>query len=198
STPVTSRSAPTAARDTEFEDQLKRADQAFESGALISPPEANATELYRQAQRRHPDDPRPAAGLEKVIDKLLSAAETQLNAQHLDEAQKLTDQARAIKSDHVRVAFVAAQIGKERERAVLNQARHAASTGNVQEAIAVLDSAKREGERSTLVAEARQELQEKSDQKKLEDRLGEYLGKAADRMQRDQVLEPAEDNARFF
>jgi TonB family protein len=186
--------AAPATRDEQYETLLARADKAFEAGALITPAGENAADLYKQALRRNGSDPRAAAGIEKVIDKLLSAADAQLAAQHLEEAQKLAEQARAVKPDHVRVAFLAAQIGKKRERLVLTQARQAASSGNVEEAIAVLDGAAREGKRSTLVAEARQELE----QKKLEDRVSDYLAKAADRLRRGQLVEPAQDNARFF
>ncbi len=186
--------AATAARDEQYETLLARADKAFEAGALVAPAGENAADLYKQALRRNGNDPRAAAGIEKVIDKLLSAADAQLAAQHLDEAQKLTEQGRAVKPDHVRVAFLAAQIGKERERSVLTQARQAASSGNIEEAIAVLDGAAREGKRSTLVAEARRELE----QKKLDDRVGDYLAKASERMRRGQLVEPAQDNARFF
>jgi TonB family protein len=192
STPPTAP-AP-ATRDEQFETLLARADKTFEAGAIVTPAGENAAELYVQAFHRNGSDPRAAAGIEKVIDKLLSAAEAQLAAQHLEEAQKLTEQARALKPDHVRVAFLAAQIGKERERSVLTQARKAASSGNIEEAIAVLDGAAREGKRSTLVAEARQELE----QKKLADRVSDYLAKAADRLRRGQLVEPAQDNARFF
>jgi TonB family protein len=185
--------APTA-QDEQFEVLLARADRAFEAGALVTPAGESAADLYKQALRRNGSDPRAAAGIERVIDKLLSAADAQLAAQHLDEAQKLTEQARAIKPDHVRVAFLAARIGKERERSVLAQARQAASSGNIEEAIAVLDGAAREGKRSTLVAEARQELE----QKKLDDRVGDYLAKAADRLRRGQLVEPAQNNALFF
>jgi TonB family protein len=186
--------AAPAARDEQFETLLARADRAFEAGALVSPAGENAADLYKQALRRNSSDPRAAAGIEKVIDKLLSAAEAQLAAQHLEEAQRLTEQARAVKPDHVRVAFLAARIGKERERSVLTQARQAASSGNIEQAIAVLDGAARDGKRSTLVAEARQELE----QKKLDDRVSDYLAKAADRLRGGQLVEPAQDNARFF
>jgi protein TonB len=114
-----------ASRDAVLEDDLARADKALASGALVAPPGANAADLYARALRRNPREPRAINGQEQVIDRLLSAAEAQLLARHLDEAQKLADQARAIKPDHVRVAFLAAQIGKERERAVLAQARQA-------------------------------------------------------------------------
>ena len=186
--------AAPAARDEQFETLLTRADRAFESGALVAPAGANAADLYKQALHRDSSDPRATAGIEKVIDKLLSAAEAQLAAQHLEEAQKLTEQARTVKPDHVRVAFLAARIGKERERWVLSHARQAASSGNLEEAIAVLDGAAPEGKPSTLVAEARQELE----QKKLDDRVSDYLAKAADRLSRGQLVEPAQDNARFF
>ena len=183
-----------AAGDEQYEALLARADKAFEAGKLVTPAGENAADLYKQALRRNGSDPRAAAGIEKVIDKLLSAADVQLAAQQLDEAQKLTEQARAVKPDHVRVAFLAARIGKERERSVLTQARQAASSGNIEGAIAVLDGAAREGKHSTLVAEARQELE----QRKLDDRVGDYLAKAAERMRRGQLVEPAQDNARFF
>ena len=191
-----SKTTATAERDEQFESLLTRADTALAAGALVAPAGQNAADLYKQALHRNGSDPRPAAGIEKVIDKLLSAAEDQLGAQHLDEAQKLTDQARTIKPDHVRVAFLSTQIGKERERSVLNQARQAASSGNIEQAIAVLDgaSANNEGKHSPLLAEARQELE----QKKLDDRVGEYLTQAAVRLRNGQLVEPAQDNARFF
>jgi TonB family protein len=192
--PATAASVASAAPDVQFESLLARADTAFAAGALVAPPQDNAADLYKQALHRNGSDPRAAAGIERVIDKLLSAAEGQRAAHHVDEAQRLIDRARAIKSDHVRVAFLTAQIGKERERSVLTQARRAASSGHLEQAIAVLDGAARDGRRSTLVAEARQELE----QKKLDDRVGGYLANATDRLRTGQLVEPAQDNARFF
>jgi TonB family protein len=181
-------------RDAVLEDQLARAEKALASGALVSPPGANAADLYAQALRRNPKDSRAANGVEKVIDRLLSAAEAQLLAQHIDEAQKLTDQAKAIKPDHVRVAFLLAQIGKERERATLAQARQAASSGNIEQALSVLDGAARDGQRSTLVTEARQELEHK----KLDERVRDYVSHANERMRDGALVEPAQDNAQFY
>jgi protein TonB len=184
-------SAPEAPRDEVLENLLSRADSALASGALVSPPGANAADLYRQAQKRNARDPRAASGLEKVINGLLSNAEAQLLAQHLDEAQRLTDEARAIKPDHVRAAFLMAQIAKERERAVLAQARQAVSGGKIEEAISVLDGA---SAHSPDITQARQELK----QKEVDERVREYVRRANDRMRAGQLLEPAQDNARFY
>jgi TonB family protein len=192
---LTRKSAPApltktvAATDEQLESLLTRADAALASGTT-----QNAVDLYKQAIHRNGNDPRGAAGIEKAIDRLLSAAENQLHAQHFDEAQKLTEQARAIKPDHVRVAFLSTQIGKERERFVLSQARQAASSGNLEQAIAVLDGAGKDNEASPVVAQERQELE----QKKLDDRVTDYLAKATERLHSGQLVEPAQDNARFF
>jgi TonB family protein len=183
-----------APRDDVLEDLLARAQTALASGALVSPPGANAADLYRKAQQHSPKDPRGANGLDKVIDRLLSGAEAQLLAQHLEEAQRLTDLARAIKPDHVRVAFLLAQIGKERERAVLAQARQAASSGNLEQALSVLDGAARDGQHSTLVSEARQELQHKE----LDARVQDFVHRANARMRDGALLQPAQDNASFY
>ena len=95
-----------------------------------------------------------------MIERLLTNAEAQLQANHLDDAQQLADAARAINPQHPRVAFLEAQIGAQRERAVLGKAQRAAASGNVAGALAVLDDATRE-HRSPLAAEARQELAQK-------------------------------------
>jgi TonB family protein len=191
----TTEQAPAEApRDDVLEDLLARAQTALASGTLVAPPGANAADLYRKAQQHNPKDPRGANGLEKVIDRLLSGAEAQLLAQHLDEAQHLTELARAIKPDHVRVAFLLAQIGKERERAVLAQARQAASSGNLAQALSVLDGAGGDGQHSPLVSEARQELQHKE----LDARVQDFVHRANERMRDGALLQPAEDNAQFY
>jgi TonB family protein len=193
-TSAATESSPSPTSDPEYENLLSRGDAALAAGALVAPSGTSAADFYEKALRRNGSDPRAAAGIEKVIDKLLSAAERQLASQHLEEAQRLTDQARAVKPDHLRVAFLNTQIGKERERALLAQARQAASSGNVEGAIAVLDGTTSEDKHPTPVADARPDLE----QKKLDDRVSEYLAKAADRMHSGQLVEPPADNARFF
>ena len=192
-----STTAPAAASDIHnalLEDDLARAEAAFAQGEVDRAPGANAVDWYRQAMQRNPNDPRPAKGIEKVTDTLLSDAEAQLLAQHLDEAQRLTGLARAIKPDHVRVAFLQAQIGKERERAVLAKARQAAASGHIEQALAALDGANHDTRQSPLVNETRQELE----QKQLDARIHDFVSRANDRMRDGQLVEPAQDNAQFY
>jgi protein TonB len=121
------RAAPTAAAqagtDTLLSGLLSRAAEAAARGDWILPSGNNAADLYRQALERHPGDVQAQAGLDKVVDQLLSAAEQDLLAQHLDDAEHLTGIAHEIAPNSVRAAFVATQLTRERDRAQRAQAR---------------------------------------------------------------------------
>ncbi len=180
--------------DPALESLLARGDAALAAGALLAPPDENATQLYREALERHARDPRALNGLGQVVDRLLASAESELQQQHLDAAQQLTDQARAIDPNHARVAFLAAQIGAQRERAVVTRAQRAAAGGDVAGALATLEDASHGEHRSTLVEEARQQLA----QKQLDARTAELLGRGRDALARGALISPVEDNARFY
>jgi TonB family protein len=186
--------ATSASSNSELEALLARADAALRAGALTAPPGENAVDLYRQALRIKSDDPRAGIGIERVMDKLLTTAEKALLEDRTEDAARLTDIARSIEPDHVRVAFLTTQIGKERERLLLAQARQAAATGRVDEAIRVLDRASVTGGSNQQVAEARSQIA----QRKVDDQVEDYLRRAGERLRRNALVEPAQDNARFF
>jgi TonB family protein len=189
--------APSAALpsdDSALESLLARADAALAAGALVAPPQENAAELYARALGRNARDPRAVNGLAQVIDRLLASAEQELQQQHLDAAEHLIEQARAIDANHARVAFLAAQVGAQRERAVLNKAQRAAAGGDIAGALATLEDASHGEHRSTLVEQARQQLA----QKQLDGRIADYLGRARDALTRGALIAPVEDNARFY
>ncbi|MEJ1964454.1 MAG: TonB family protein [Gammaproteobacteria bacterium] len=180
--------------DNELEDLLKRADDAIRRGSLVAPPGDNAAELYRLAIRRNGNDPRGSAGLDRVFDRILTNAEQALLQDKIDDAARFVETAKSINPDNVRVAFLTAQIGKERERALLTQARQAAARGNVDQAIAVLDRASLAGSSANVVAEARNDIA----QRNIDGRVSDFLRRANDRLRTGALVEPAQNNARFF
>lgn len=195
-TTTTSTGAPANAgsSEAEFESLLARADAALRAGALTAPPAENAVDLYREALKRKSDDQRPVIGIERVLDRLLTSAEKAFVDKRLDEAQRLTDIARSIEPEHPRVAFLTTYIGQERERMVLQQARQAAASGKVGDAINLLDRASITGG-TAQVAEARNELAQRQ---KVDDRVNDFLKRANDRIKRNALIEPAQDNARYY
>jgi TonB family protein len=132
-------------------------------------------------------------GTTSELDRLLDQADAALQAQKIDEAEELAAAARTLEPHHVRVAFLATQIGKERERELLTRAREAAAAGNVEAAIALLDTTGA-SQGSTVVAETRRELE----QKRLEEQVTSFLQRAEERALAGALVEPARDNARFF
>jgi TonB family protein len=186
--------ADAALDDAALEDLLARADKALAADVLVPPARDNAADLYRAALRRNARDTRAVNGLEQVIDRLVTDAEAQLADHHLDAAQQLADAARGINPSHPRVTFLVAQIGAQRERAVLGKAQRAAAGGDVGAALAVLDDAARGGHSSTLVDEARQQLA----QKQVSERVADFVARGREALGSGALLEPAEQNAHFY
>ncbi len=191
--PTSTSAAPAAAQSGAIEDLLKQADAAFERGELLAPASSSAAAFYQKALTASPDDPRARAGMDRVVNGVLTSAEQSILAGRLDEATASVEAARKLQPDNVRIEFLNAQIGKERERALLARARAAAANGNLGAAIAVLDGANKSSDDS-LLSETRRSLE----QQQVGERLRSLLKQAGERLQRGALIEPASDNAQFF
>lgn len=191
-TPTATPTVTPSDLDPATQGALERADAALARGALVTPPGDSAADLYRQVLAKAPGNARAAAGLDKVVDGLLGDAEKALVSERLDEATRIVEAARAVRPDHPRVAFLTTQIGKERERQLLAAARQAAASGNLERALSVLESGSTAG--SELLGAARRELQ----QQEVEGRAASLLALADARIRSGALLEPAQDNARFY
>jgi protein TonB len=189
-TPADAVATRTAGADAALEDILARADRALASGALVTPPEDNAADLYRQALGRNARDPRALNGLEQVIEALLAGAEQQLQQQQLDAAQALVDQARTLSPHHPRVEFLAAQIRAQRNRAAIDKPHAAAG-------LAAAPASP--GEAAEPAASEAAHTQPGSPAPGAADpRVSDYLSQARDALDRGRLLEPARDSARSY
>jgi protein TonB len=143
--------APQPAVDTTQKDLLARADAALARGEWVMPAGASAADLYRQALEHHPGDALALAGIDKVVDQLLGAAEQDLLAQHFDEAEHMTEAARTLAPNSPRIAFLTTQLAREHERVTRAQARQQAqqqqadALAHQQELIASAQSALKAG-----------------------------------------------------
>lgn len=173
---------------------LEQADAALESGALLAPAGACAAELYQRVLEQDADNARARSGIDRVFNAVLTSAEQAMLAGQLDAASRSIEAARGLQPDNVRIEFLTAQLGKERERALLTRARAAAASGDVGAALAALDGATPGDSADPALSETRRALQ----RQQVDERLRELLDDAALRLQRGALLEPASDNARFF
>jgi periplasmic protein TonB len=212
---VTAASA-TPPLDSALAGLLMRADQALAAGHLVTPAGDNAAELYRAALTRSAEDPRALNGLEQVIERLLGSADQALQQHQLDVAQQFVDAARALNPSHPRVAFLAAEIGAQRERAVLSRVQRAAAGGNVAGALAALGDAAHPGDAATLptptaaaadgppapgsapLAPSATPGSTAAATPAATSGVADYLARASAALSRGQLIEPVEDNARFY
>jgi TonB family protein len=175
---------------------LTRADAALASGALIAPPTENAADLYRQVLKQDAANSRAREGLQRVADGLLTSAERAFLDGHLDEARQLTQAARAIEPDNVRIEFLTAQIAKET----------AGGPSGPTDAGTTRDRANHAGRASRTLAgstpggapSASASTRAGADRLDVGGRVSGFLRQAESRMRSGALLAPAENNAKFF
>jgi hypothetical protein len=114
---------PVLTREQRLQEQLTLAEAALQRGELASPPGKSAVDLFRGALELDPGNTLAKAGLVRVADRLLAAAERALTAGNPEDARKMVDVAEQLTPATARGAFLMMQIEKERERAVLTAKR---------------------------------------------------------------------------
>ncbi|HZF26110.1 MAG TPA: TonB family protein [Steroidobacteraceae bacterium] len=189
---------PTTQRPKPADDRsatLAAAAAAFGAGRLIAPPGNNALELYRRVLTARPGDPEAEAGLDKIADQLLTSAETAMLEERVDDAARAIEDARTVRPNNMRLAFLSAQLGKERERRLIALARQAAESGNFARAEGYLDRAAQDQKTvSPLLAQARRELA----QHRVGTNADNLLKKANERLQNGKLIAPEGDSAETF
>jgi len=159
--PQTPPPPPVLSHEQMLTQQLAEAEAALQRGELATPPGRNAVELFRGALALDPANTLAKAGLVRVADRLLSAAERALTAGNPEDARSMVDVAETLTPATARGAFLAMQIEMEHERAALTRARD-------------------------------------SDAEDQATRGATYLRLANARMRTGSLIEPSEDNARFY
>jgi TonB family protein len=133
----------------------------LQRGELASPAGRNAVELFRGALELDPSNTLAKAGLVRVADRLLSAAERAITAGSVEDARKMVAVAETLTPATARGAFLTMQIERENERTALTRAK------------------------------------DNDAQDKLE-KGATYLRLANSRLRSGALIEPSEDNARYY
>lgn len=115
--------APLPQRVDPVSAELALAKEAFDAGRYLQPRGESALDFYRSALALDPNSEQAKAGVRGVAEKILAQAEAALTAERVEEAVRNVETARDIDPTHPRLAFLDVQIGRERERMKLTQAR---------------------------------------------------------------------------
>lgn len=152
---------PVLTFEQRLKEKLSQAEGALQRGELASPAGRSAVELFREALDLDPSNTLAKAGLVRVADRLLSAAERALTAGNPEDAKKMVDVAETLTPATARGAFLSMQIEMEHERAALTRSKEPT-------------------------------------EKTQEERGATYLRLARTRLGSGDLIEPSEDNARFY
>jgi TonB family protein len=206
--------------------ELAQAAAALAANRLTEPAGDNALELYLQAQARDPADPKARAGLTEVHERLLARAENALLEERLDEAAAAIETARRSGVESGRIAFLTAQLAKSRQqvKATLSQARARNGVKPTEDPLMpatradapVLDAgppaakagaapprsdtadAMAAGAGTRTAAGAATDVSAGGRAVANADAWSQLLKNANDRMQQDRLIEPANDNAKYY
>ncbi len=192
---VTIAAVPSEPNDGERNAWLATALTAAQAGKLTAADGEGAADYYQRVLARYPDDPDAIAGLDHIADQLLTSAENALLEQRTDDAARDIEAARTVRPNNMRLAFLSAQLGKERERLLIAMAREAAASGDFSRSRSLLDRAA-QGQKtpSAALLEARRELE----QHRAGSNAESLLRSAGERMQQDRLVEPKNDNAKSY
>lgn len=185
----------TAEADAERSAWLASAVAATEAGRLTAADGSAAADYYQRVLAKYPEDRAAAEGLDRIADQLLSSAENALLEQRLDEAARDIDAARTVRPNNMRLAFLSAQLAKERERGLISRAREAAATGDYARSRTLLERA---AELQTTQSPALQLARRELEQHQLGSNVEALLRSAGERLQQGRLVEPEGDSAKSF
>jgi len=119
-------------RIAEVQRLLGQADQALESGNLLTPAEASAWSLYQQVAAIDPDNQAAATGLETVREQLLARIDEMLEESDFETAEALLVRAEDMEFEEQVLSRRLEDIASAREdhkRALINETREAIDQG---------------------------------------------------------------------
>lgn len=176
-------------------DLLADAREARNAGQLISPPGDNAVELFVAATQAAPEDSIAAVELDAVIEDVFAVAESAILTQNLGEASTALQLLHFASPDNPRLPFLSAQLSQLQLRSTLDDARIAIGESRFEDASTFIANANiLAGPDSQNVNAVAAELEAAlADQ-----RFRDFLTSANEKLAQNQLIAPANDNARFY
>lgn len=191
---VTVAAAPIRA-DDERGEWLAEAQAAVAAGNLTAADGEGAADYYQRVLAKYPDDRDAIAGLDAIADQLLTSAESALLEQRVDDAARDIDAARTVRPNNMRLAFLSAQLGKERERQLIAAARDAAAAGGYAKARTLLEKA---GQGQRTASPALQQARKELEQTRVGSNAESLLRTAGQRIEQGRLVAPENDSAKSF
>ena len=174
---------------------LAEARLARDAGQVFNPAGSNAIELFLAASVAEPGNAEIRQELSEVLEQALGMAETALLETRVADASAALQRVALANPDQPRLPFLQTQLAQMQLRGYLDDARVAISDRRFDDAMAAISSARSLGvaDRSAIETVA-SELSAARVQQKVDD----VLATAEQRIEEGKLIEPANDNARYY
>ncbi len=177
------------------EDLVARARELRDAGRIYAPAGNNAIEAYAAALASTPGDRDVQEEFADVIDQAISLGEVAMLEGRIDDAAAAIGLVAATDPGHPRLPFLTAQLEQMQLRSYLDTARAAILDSRYQDAANAIAAARALDPADTSGIDAvAAELSGARSAERVED----TLATAAARLDAGQLLEPANDNARYY
>ncbi|MDX1480182.1 MAG: TonB family protein [Woeseiaceae bacterium] len=174
---------------------LDRARDARAAGDVFSPAGQNAVELYLAAQAIDADSAAVSQELQEIVVEVYGLAETALLENRTQDASRALRVLSLADPDSQRLNFLTNQLNQQQLRVALDDARTAIRDGRFEDAGRELARAETLAGSSTAEIDALSgELAAARDAQQLD----EVLALANERLMDNRLIEPANDNARYY
>lgn len=192
---LSTQSATMNSQGVPVESLLADARQARDAGQLIAPRGRNAVEYLVAARDTAPDDTTVAAEIDAVIGQVFGIAESALLENRSDDAAAALAMVRLATPTNPRLAFLEAQLAQSQLRLALDQSRAAIRENRFEDAATFLRRAESlaTGDMTEI-----NRLNEELTVARSEQRVGDVLSLAAQRLNENSLTSPANDNARYY
>lgn len=178
-----------------FESAMQQARAARASGNLYAPIGENAVELYMAALDLSPQDAEAQREFEEAVAEVFSVAETALLENRADDANEALEVIALADPDNPRLTFLNAQLSQQQFRQLVADTRAAIREARFEDAANLLGQAQSvPGANGAEIDALNSELADA----RSEQRLDDVLQAAAARLNADQLIAPANDNARYY
>ena len=190
------QASPTvAATNASAEALLAEAREARQRGDIFTSDGDNAIELYLAAMLQAPGDADIGAELDATVNEAYGLAEAALLENRTGDAERALTMIGLADAGNQRLNFLNAQLDQQRLRRALDDARAAIRESRFEDAGRELALAESFAAGNTAEIDA---LSAELSAARSDQQLDEVLAMAAERLQSNRLLSPANDNARYY
>jgi len=180
---------------TRIDEVLAEARLAADAGQVYDPAGSNAIELYLAAMQSVPGNPIIEAEFDTIIERALTMAESALLDRRSADARAALDRVSLADPENSRLPFLRAQLSQLQLREYLDNARAAIREARYEDATAALNQA-----RALSVGDATEVelVAEELSAALSAQQVDELLANASARLEEGKLIEPSNDNSRYY